>query len=129
MGAIQESVRRFIAEYVGSVGELELLLLLYRDPRTQWSVEGISRELGVERSWATRRLEELCRRGFVAAEGSPVPSYAYRANAEVDAVIGAVARTYAERRVAVIELIFSRPHNSIRTFASAFRLRKEEEDG
>jgi hypothetical protein len=40
-----------------------------------------------------------------------------------------LARAYAERRVNVIALIFSKPATSLRHFADAFRLRKDRSDG
>ena len=37
-------------------------------------------------------------------------------------------RDYAQRRVRVIEYIYSRPSDSVRSFARAFRLRKDPEE-
>jgi hypothetical protein len=36
---------------------------------------------------------------------------------------------YTERRLRVIEAIFSKPSSSIKSFADAFLLRKENKDG
>jgi hypothetical protein len=43
------------------------------------------------------------------------------------AAVGDLAATYAERRVAVITLIASRPMDNVRAFSDAFRLRKKED--
>jgi hypothetical protein len=47
----------------------------------------------------------------------------------MDAVIGEVANAYASHRVTIIGLIFSKPTSTLKTFADAFRIRKEPNDG
>jgi hypothetical protein len=44
----------------------------------------------------------------------------------LDAAVAQLAKDYAERRVSVITLIFSKPVDKLRTFADAFRLRKDK---
>ena len=45
---------------------------------------------------------------------------------ELDQAVVRLAKDYAERRVTVITLIFSKPVDKLRTFADAFRLRKDK---
>jgi predicted transcriptional regulator len=121
--AIPEDVERFIAEHVHSVEQLEILLLLHRTRARAWSPDEIARELRIDAGSAASRLEDLRARGLVAANGSPTYVYA-PTSLEGDSVVTKLATTYSERRVAVINLIFSKPAANIRSFADAFRLRK-----
>jgi hypothetical protein len=59
-------------------------------------------------------------------EGS---AYRYAANAELGRAVDDLAVAYAERRYAVIELIFSRPTDKLQFFSRAFRLRRDDDDG
>ena len=47
-------------------------------------------------------------------------------HAEIDHVIEMLAETYRDRRLAVTNEIYSKPLDKVKTFAEAFRLRKEE---
>ena len=44
---------------------------------------------------------------------------------ELDELVGSLEKVYEERRVSVITLIYSKPVDKVRTFADAFRLRKD----
>jgi hypothetical protein len=58
------------------------------------------------------------------AEGPP-PTYRYAPPPELHRSIAGLVETYRERRVSVINLVYSRPSDAIRSFADAFRLRKD----
>jgi hypothetical protein len=49
------------------------------------------------------------------------------AEPEMHQQVADLARDYAQLRVRVIEYIYSRPSDSVRSFARAFKLRKEPE--
>ena len=53
-------------------------------------------------------------------------SYRYNpARGELAAVVDRLALAYAETRFAVVQTIMSAPNNQIRTFADAFRIKKD----
>jgi hypothetical protein len=128
-GDLPEVVRRFIVDHVDSVEQLEILLLLHQHPGRTWDAEAVARELRISALSAGDRLEDMRRVGLlVRVEGRPGGfRYAPETPGLEDAVSG-LATAYAERRVTVINLIFSKPVDKIRTFADAFRLRKGEDD-
>jgi predicted transcriptional regulator len=123
---IPEGVRRLIAEHIHSVEQLEVLLLLRRTEGRSWTVDEVSNELVTQRDSVAERLEDLARRGFLARSGDPSPRYAYESGDEArDRDVDELADSYARRRVSVISLIFSKPSDTIRSFADAFRLRSD----
>jgi hypothetical protein len=63
-GGLPEGVRRLIHEHIDSVEQMEVLLLLRREP-TPWTPEAVARELRIETGSALKRLEDLERRGFL----------------------------------------------------------------
>jgi hypothetical protein len=114
----------FIAAYVGSVEELEIVLLLHAHPRRAWSAEGVANELRLDASSAAERLAEFARKGLVSHDTS---GFTYTPpDTKAREGLAALARIYPTRRNAVIRLIFSRPNEKVQTFADAFRLRKDK---
>ena len=124
-------MQRLIAEHIDSVEQLEILLLLHKDSARAWSAEAVARELRVSPISAGDRLKELMRAGIlVRVEGvGSGAEYRYAPDSpKLAEAVNGLASAYTERRVTVINLIFSKPVDKIRTFADAFRLRKDDDD-
>jgi hypothetical protein len=120
-----EDVRRFIVDHITSVDQLEVLLLVRGQPRTDWGAVEVSRKLYTQPEAASLRLESLHALGFVerAGDSDPVSRYHPR-TPELDQLASRLEEVYKERRVAVIALIYSKPDDPARAFADAFRFRK-----
>lgn len=119
-------VRQFIAQQIESVAQLEALLLLRREPRKAWSSEELARQLYLSDNMCLSMLDELERRRYVA-RGADGKTFEYAAaDPQNDALLSSLADLYAERRVAVISEIYSNPLTKVKTFADAFRLRKDD---
>ena len=122
-------VQRLIAAHIDSIEKLEVLLLLRARAEQPWTAEAVSRELRISEGSATRRLADLAERGLLVLEGSSTPSYRYGpSRGEDDVAVAELARSYAERRVSVISYIFSRPLETVRGFADAFRFKRDKDD-
>jgi hypothetical protein len=121
---VPASVRGFISSHIVSVAQLEVLLLLRAAADKDWTAPEVARALVTQPEAAAGWLEDLRRRGPAReSEGS----YRYRpANRELDAIVDALAESYANYRVAVIGLIFARPSERITSFADAFRIRRRQ---
>ncbi|HEY2386482.1 MAG TPA: DUF5985 family protein [Candidatus Binatia bacterium] len=127
--AISERLRRFIAAQITSIDQVELLLLLRQEAQTAWTADAVSQVLRIEPSWAARRLEDLRERRMLVVDTSNPPAYRFQPlDRELDSDIAELARAYAERRVRIIELIYAAPSTAIRTFAAAFRFRRDDTD-
>ncbi len=125
---LSDDIKGFIAEHIGSVEQLEVLLFLQRNNSRSWSAEDISKELYISPESAADRLAQFQARGFLVMEGSPVPLYRYQPRiTSLDRLLRDLATEYELRRVRVINQIFSNPLDHIRTFADAFKFRKDEE--
>jgi hypothetical protein len=127
-----EDIQKFIIDHINSLEQLEALLLLKNSADKAWSAEDVSRVLFTQPQSAEGRLKDLTARGFVEvtapAPGSSTTTYRYKpATPEVHALIERLGESYKERRISVINLIFSKPIDKIRTFSDAFRLRKKDD--
>jgi hypothetical protein len=125
---IPAHVERFINEHVDSVELVEALLLLRRDTAREWTAEQVSGQLYTSPASAANRLEALRRSGLAARTGDgSQATYRYApADGERDRAATDLEQVYATRRTTVINMIFSKPSDKLRTFADAFRLREDK---
>lgn len=119
---IPADVRRLVGEHIDSAEQLEILLLLRERADRSWSAAEVRAELHTGPESTGERLERLARSGLVRRDG-PQERYRWLPSPLVDRL----AETYAKRRVAVIELIFAKPADSLTTFADAFKFRRRKE--
>lgn len=121
-------LKQFISRHIHSVEQLEILLLLQRTPNRQWRAEEVSKELATSRYAAEGRLMDLAARGLISGrQHDDELLFLYEAGGSEAETIVELARVYAERRTSVITMIFSKPQDSITSFADAFRLRTPPE--
>ena len=117
-------VKEFIGKHIHSVAQLEILLMLLREPERAWTSAEITKGLYLESQMVTQLLRDIVQRGFAVQTEA---SFRYQPANDADRqLIERLAQVYQERRVAVIAEIFSKPIDFIKAFADAFRLRKEE---
>ena len=124
---ITPEVRRFITEHVDSAEKLDILLLLHASPEKPWTAHDVSQAVFTVPTSATLRLEGLAASGFLSSTGGADPRYQYAPRAAaLDGQVQALAAAYRANRVAVINLVFQRPPDPLKSFSDAFRLRREE---
>jgi hypothetical protein len=123
---IPDIVRRFVAQHIDSAELLETLLLTHSAPGRPWSPDEVARSIYTVPAGATRRLEQLVSLGLAASSGAADPVYRYAPSTPaLAAQVDALAAAYRGARVAVINLIYNQPPDPIRSFADAFKLRKD----
>ncbi len=124
MSTVPEAVQRFIAANIDSAEQLEVLLLLHRHPDRGWRAHDVSREIFTVPAAATLRLESLVELGFLRSDGAADPEYRYQPRSEEQGTgVQALADAYRANRVGVLNLVFRRPPDPIRSFSDAFRIR------
>jgi hypothetical protein len=123
-GELSDAVRLFVSQYIDAAEQLDILLLLQREPERTWTALQVSQAIYTVPASATMRLEELVTKGFLTSSGSSDPVYTYRPSSdELQDRVTELASAYARDRVAVIKLIFSKPPDAVESFSDAFRLR------
>ena len=126
---LPDEVRQFVAGNLSSVAQLEVLLLLREHRDREWTADEVSRTLYAAEGGMADQLNDLVSRGLAYVTEAPDRRFRYRLtkDEELDAVVNSLMKVYKERRVAVISLIYSEPIDKARSFADAFRIRKEKE--
>jgi hypothetical protein len=117
-------LRDLISGCFDSAESIEIVLLLRRSPDTFWSPVATAQQLGIREEVARTKMMQLASaRLIVPAEHSHAFRYA-PADEEMRKRIDELADAYSERRIAVINTIYSANLEKLRTFSDAFRLKK-----
>jgi predicted ArsR family transcriptional regulator len=126
---LSQQVHGLIADRISSVVQLEVLLLLHGHPDQPWTADEVAAQLRIDPTWAEAQLAELATHGLVQrADPAAVNAYRYTpASDDLRRTVDELSKAYADRRVAVISLIYSKPSDTLKTFADAFRIRKEKD--
>lgn len=123
---IPDTVRSFVAQHIDSAELLETLLLVHSAPEREWTPEEVARSIYTVPAGATRRLEQLVQMGLASSNNTANPAYRYApSRPALAAQVDALAAAYRAQRVAVINLIYNQPPDPLRSFADAFKLRKD----
>ncbi|UQA57719.1 hypothetical protein [Polyangium aurulentum] len=124
---IPPAVLQFLEHHITSIEQLEVLLLLREHAGRAWTAEEVSRHLRSSVMSIQGRLNDLASRRLLAVE--PVESgegYVYSPGGdEIARIIDGLAKAYKERRLTIINHIYGRPPNELRSFADAFLLKKK----
>lgn len=126
-GNIRPEVQRFVAEHIQSADQLDILLLLHGSPEREWTAREVSEAVFTVPTSATMRLEQLVETGLLVTKGGADPGYEYSPSTPIlRAQVDALAEAYRDDRVAVIQLVFRKPADPLKSFSDAFRLRRDE---
>lgn len=120
---LPEDVRRFINQYIQTVGALDLLILLQRSPSRMWSLDEIAQELRTSALGVAGFVANFISNGLVTEHEGSKYSYSGASN-NLDSVVNSLASHYSIRPVAVVNAIYSTPDDKIQTFADAFKFKK-----
>lgn len=121
---VSNDVRTFIHQYISSVGHLEVLLLLFREPGKHWTAEGVSQELRTNPSYAEAQLGQLTHSGLLQAQDKSTREYYFPVDCDQKQLVETLANLYTIRRTTIVNIIYTPPVDKIRGFADAFNFRK-----
>ncbi|MFO1061188.1 MAG: hypothetical protein U1E53_34085 [Dongiaceae bacterium] len=122
---LPEELEHFIRTTIRSVWALELLLLLAGEPDRAWTEDEANRALRGSTGLVRSTLAALVQAGLLALEGD---AYRFRpATPELRRSVEQLAEAHAARPLAVVRAILDAPNERIRSFADAFRVRKDGE--
>ena len=111
----------FIARHIASVEELEILLILQEEKDREWTAAEINERLRSQEASIKKWLEALVSAGLAMRTETRYRFTA--ATEELARNAAALVVSYRERRIKVIELIFSKPNENLLNFVRAFDLR------
>ncbi|WP_394822269.1 hypothetical protein [Pendulispora albinea] len=102
------SLQRFIFNHIGSVQELEVILLLRAWPERLWSGATVARELKRDAYSCDKCLADLVRRGFAARSSIDPDGVRYAPQPWSDQPLTLLAHLYPRHWTAVARVISSK---------------------
>jgi hypothetical protein len=124
MSSISPDLKRFILTSIPSVPHLEAVLLMHGQPGQRHTAIEVGARLYVTEQVAADLLQSLCDGGLLSCDEG---KYWYEpGNPSLDALLAALARTYATDLVGVTKLIHDATQRTAQRFADAFKLRRDK---
>jgi hypothetical protein len=111
------------------VEHLEVLLLLSNSSEHWWTVRAVNDLLRSSELSIQARLEELTRNGLLQKTTTPgePDTYQFQSQPELDNLVTRLRSVYKERRVRVIETIYSPRPDAVSEFSRAFDFKKRND--
>jgi hypothetical protein len=122
---IPEEIVQFIAAYLRSVEQLEILLLVHGRAGAQWSVQSVYDVIVSSKPSIERWLEEFVRLRFFQKTADIPATYFFGGTEEISRQVAQLAEIYKTKPVRVIEAIFKRDRDPVQSFADAFKIKKQ----
>lgn len=121
---IERELLDFIHTSIRSVWTLELLLCVRRSPNKVWRRDELVRDMRASDLIVTEGLSALTTAGLVRPEAG---GYRYApASAALARLVDELEGLYRDRPVTVTNAIVSAPNERLRTFADAFRFKRDK---
>ena len=121
------SIHSFISRHVRTVEQLEILLLLSREPGTAWTVQKVYDAILSTPQSVERWLNELVRNGLIEQLSEPLGGYRCTKDDGLMSQMQALGEIYRTRPVRVIEAIYRRDVSAAQSFADAFKIKNTDQ--
>jgi hypothetical protein len=119
----EDEVLAFVGASIASVWELELLLLLHREPERLWNPGEIDRQLRASETIVSLTLRRLVAAQMVAEPGRGLFQYG-PANPRLREIVAALDNAYRTNPVSVVKAILGAPDTKLKIFSDAFRFKE-----
>ena len=124
---LPSEVLYLVHHYLPTMEHVELLLMLARDDTRRWTPAEAAAEAKSTVAGTHTRLRDLERAGLAVADPAD-EAYRYSpATATFRNATEELRRIYNTRPVSLVRAVYERPPSALRSFADAFRLRREDD--
>ncbi len=133
-GELSPALQQFLWEQIEGYGQLEVLLLLQRDPTKAWTTESASAVLKLPSTEVEEALASLLKRGMIERMAGDPPQSRYAAvEPHLRIMIPELAQAWQDNRLEVLatmnaQAMMRMRNSALRTFSEAFRLRGQQND-
>lgn len=124
---LSEGLRSFIKQYITSLEQLEILLLLSKEPERSWTVEQVFKMTQSNLASVAERLKNFAASGFLTMEEKSCVTYRFQpVSTEIAQRVTELQRAHTTSKYKVVETIFSAPPSAAQRFADSFKFKKKE---
>jgi hypothetical protein len=125
---LPDDIRRFLDGNIETIDQLEVLRVLGEKPDREWTITSLAAAVQADPKLVAAHVAALQGRGLltvVTRDTESITRYGAR-TPDLQDLVGRLLQFYRERPVTMIKMVYERAKDPLRTFADAFRLRKEE---
>lgn len=127
MSTLPPDVTDFTARHVRTLEHLQVLMTCIEGRDRWWDAATMARELGIGLTAARRTLDDLARGNLLDIRITGDVRYQFNpGTAELEAAALACAAVYRTNPVALVQLVAGSSRRSVRDFADAFRIRRDD---
>jgi hypothetical protein len=127
VGPIPSDIKAFLYANIDSVDQLEILRLVVGEPQTEHSALSLAQELQLPLQAVEMHVNALAARGLLGVTNQqPLTCKHGPQSKELEEGVRELVTTYLERPVSLIKMVYEKPKEEFRSFADAFRLKKEK---
>ena len=121
-------VQQFVLERIGSIAQLEALIMMRNAPDTWWPSTSMAERLFVSEPVCRTELEALKNQGLVVTRHDEVNWWFRYAptSGELREFVDRLVYYYSKHLVPISNLIHSKPRTRIHEFSEAFSLKKKD---
>jgi hypothetical protein len=124
---IPKEVQELISDHVTSVEQVTVLGALFADPKREWSIAELARELRSTEPSIQSRIDDLSSAGVLNLPIGQSQGIKYLpTSAPCDQTIQKLLEVFKTHPNRVIDLIYSKPPSKLKAFSNAFRFRKDD---
>lgn len=121
-------VLTFLSEHVSNLEQLQLLLRVAQGDERWWDAASVGRELGIPAKQAQAALDHLAKHNLLDIRITGEVRYQFRPGTdELRTAAFASVEEFRRRPVPILELVTGTGRRSIRDFADAFRIRRDDD--
>jgi hypothetical protein len=121
-------VQQFVLERIGSIAQLEALLMMRNAPDTWWPSSSLAERLYVSEHVCRAELDSLKAQGLVLGRQDDIGSvFRYApSTGELREFVDRLVYYYSKHLVPISNLIHSKPRTRLHEFSEAFALKKKD---
>lgn len=119
---LPDDLQQFIEQYITSIEQLEVLLLLHRRARRLWSAMDVARELSSTVFAIECRLFDLLARQLLGSRPRNGELVFWYEPGPHDGMIMRLSREYSVRRSSIINAIFAAPIDRTQPITDVYRI-------
>ena len=127
MDPIPTSVKEFLYAHIDSIDQLEILRLVVDDSQNERLSSVLAHELQIPVTTVALHVSAMAAKGLLTIVATdPLTCKQGAKSSMLDGHLEQLMKTYRERPVSLIRLVYDRPKEQRRSLSDAFRLKKDE---
>jgi len=112
-----QDLGQFLFENVATYDELEVLLLLHREPERDWTIDATAPALGLQAEACQAALQTLAAHGLLVLGRRPATFRYAPASQPLDEATERLQRAYTEDRFTIVQIMTTNAMNRVRAAA------------